>query len=72
MEVAGCGCQFASILFGIDFSREKRFFLRRVIFYFYSGFLSQTFMIHRAAGEGRGFLFNSCPPLPPATQTLQH
>ena len=33
---------------------------------FLSGFLSRTFMIHGAAGEGVGYLFNPSLPLPPA------
>ena len=32
-------------------------------FFFYLGFLSQTFMIQRTAGEGGGYLFNSSLPL---------
>ena len=36
------------------------------------GFLSQTFTIHRTAGEAGGYLFNSSLPLPPASQTLTH
>ena len=41
-------------------------------FFFYLGFLSRTFTIHRTAGEGGGYLFNSSLPLPPASQTLRH
>ena len=41
-------------------------------FFFYLGFLSQTFMNHRTAGEGGGYLFNSPLPFPPALQTLGH
>ena len=41
-------------------------------FFFYRGFLSRTFTIHRTAGEGGGYLFNSSLPLPPASQTLRH
>ena len=33
-------------------------------------FLSQTFTIHRAAGEGGGYLFNSPLPLPPLHRHL--
>ena len=43
-----------------------------VQFFFYLGFLSQTFMIHRTAGEGGGYFFNSPLPLPPDSQTLRH
>ena len=31
--------------------------------FFLSGFLSQTFTIHKTAGEGEGYLYNSCLPL---------
>ena len=41
-------------------------------FFFYLGFLSRTFTIHRTAGEGGGYLFNSSLPLAPASQTLRH
>ena len=40
------------------------------IFFFYLGFLSRTFMIHRTAGEGGGYFFNPSLPLPPASQTF--
>ena len=33
-------------------------------FFFYLGFLSETFTIHRIAGEVEGYLFNSFLPLP--------
>ena len=41
-------------------------------FFFYLGFLSQTFTIRRKAGEWGGYFFNSPLPLPPASQTLRH
>ena len=41
-------------------------------FFFYLGFLSRTFTIHRTAGEGGGYFFNSSLPLRPASQTLRH
>ena len=41
-----------------------------VFFLFYLGFLSQSFPIHRTAGEGGGYLFNSFLPLPPVSQIL--
>ena len=47
-------------------SNQKLFF-----FFFYLGFLSGTFTIHRTAGEGGGHLFNSSLPLPPASLTLR-
>ena len=40
-------------------------------FFFYLGFLSRTFTIHRTAGEGGGYLFNSSLPLPPTSETLK-
>ena len=43
-----------------------------IIFFFYLGFLSRTFTIHRTAGEGGGYLFNSSLPLSPASQTLRY
>ena len=43
-----------------------------VVFFFFLGFLSQTFMIHRATREGGGYLFNSFLSVPPASQTLRH
>ena len=39
--------------------------------FFYLGFISRTFTIHRTAGEGGGYLLNSSLPLPPASQTLR-
>ena len=44
----------------------------RSIFSFYLGFLSQTFIIPRTAGEGGGYFFNFSLPLPPASWTLRH
>ena len=41
------------------------------IFFFYLGFLSQTFTIYRTAGEGGGYFCNSSLPLPPSSQTLR-
>ena len=43
-----------------------------LFFFFYLGFLSSTFTIHRTAGEEGGYLFNSSLPLPPTSQTLRH
>ena len=40
--------------------------------FFYLGFLSRTFTIHRTAGEGEGYLFNFSLPLTTASQTLIH
>ena len=41
-------------------------------FFFYLDFISRTRTIHRTAGEGGGYFFNSSVPLPPASQTLRH
>ena len=46
--------------------------MRVFFFFFYLGFLSRTFTIHRTAGEGGGYFFNSSLPLRPASQTLRH
>ena len=54
------------IILSLDFSDISHFSL-----FFYLGFVSWTFMIHRTAGEG-GDLFNSSLPLPPASQPLRH
>ena len=43
---------------------------RTIFFFFYLGFLSRTFTIHKTAGEGGGYLFNSSLPLPPAYRLL--
>ena len=40
--------------------------------FFYLGFLSPAFTIHRTVGEGGDYFFNSSLPLPPASQTLRH
>ena len=53
--------------------RSKNLLDKYDFFFFpYLGFLSRTFTIHRTAGEGGGYLFNSSLPLPPASQTLRH
>ena len=44
---------------------------RLFCFFFYLGFLSQTFANYRTAGEGRGHFFNPSLPLPPASQALE-
>ena len=41
-------------------------------FFFYLGFLSRIFTIHRTAGEGRGYLFIVFLPLPLPSQTLRY
>ena len=43
-----------------------------IYFFFYLGFLSRTITVHRTAGEGGGYSFNSSLPLPPALKTLRH
>ena len=46
--------------------------LRKTVF-FSNGFFSFTnIRIHRPAGEGGGYLFNSSLPLSPASKTLRH
>ena len=40
--------------------------------FFYRGFPSQTFTIHRTAEEGGGYFFNSSLLLPSSSQTLRH
>ena len=52
--------------------RSKNLLDKYFFFFSYLGFLSRTFTIHRTAGEGGGYLFNSSLPLPPASQTLRH
>ena len=39
------------------------------VFFFFLGFLSRTFTIHRTAEKGEGYLFNSCLLLLPASRT---
>ena len=43
-----------------------------IILFFDLGILSQTFTIHRTAGQWKIYLFNSSVPLSPASQTLRH
>ena len=50
----------------------KRMMSTKWTFFFYLGFLSRTFTIHRTAGEGGGYFFNSSLPLPAASQALRH
>ena len=40
------------------------------VFFFFLGFLSRTFTIHRTAGEGEGYLFNSSLLFPPVSRAL--
>ena len=65
---------FGALFLKMYIFKVVTFFSRLVVinFFFYLGFLSRTFMIHRTAGEGGGPLFNSSPPLPPAPQTFRH
>ena len=44
----------------------------KTFFFFYLGFLSGKFTIHRTGEEGKCYLFNSSLPLPPGSQTLTH
>ena len=39
--------------------------------FFYHGFLHE-YMVHMAAGEGKGCLFNASLPLQPTSQTLRY
>ena len=39
---------------------------------FYLGFPSQTFTIHRTAGKGTGYIFNSFLTFPHISQVLRH
>ena len=41
-------------------------------FFFYLGFFSRTFTIHRTVAEGGSYLFNSSLPFPLASQALRH
>ena len=56
---------------------QCRFFARTVnglqlhFSFLYLRFLLRTFTIHRAEGEGGGYLFNSSLPLPSTSQTLR-
>ena len=38
------------------------------VFFFFLGFLSRTFTIHRTAGKGKGYLFNSSLLVAPTTR----
>ena len=50
---------------------ESTFLVLWKVLYFCLGFLSQKFTIHRIAGEGGVYLFNSSLSLPHASQTLR-
>ena len=47
-------------------------FFAKIGFFFYLGILSCTFTIHRTAGEGGVYVFNSSLPLSPTSQTIRH
>ena len=51
---------------------EQKTFFVAFFFFFYLGFLSQTFTNYRTAGEGGEHFINSSLPLPPASQTLTY
>ena len=53
---------------------ENQFLYSEVTLYpvYYLDFLSRSFTIHRTAGKGGGYFFNSSLPLPPASQTPRH
>ena len=80
----GSSVETISVLTNSNVSKDE-FFRRNIIkkehsiqlagdwnFFFYLGFLSQTFTNHRSAGERGGHFFNSSLLLPPASQTLRH
>ena len=46
--------------------------LSPIHFFFYLRLLSRTSTIHRTAGEGGGYFFNSSLTVPPTSQTLRH
>ena len=62
----GCFSRF------LDCTNNKVFKIGPSKFFFSVVFLSQTFMIHRTAGEGGGYFFNTSLLLPPASQALRH
>ena len=65
-----CAVVYMITHFFIDtMNTNTEFFL---LFFFYLGFFSRTFKIHRTAGEGEGYFFKSPLALPPASQTLIH
>ena len=45
---------------------------RVIIIFFYLGFFSLKFTIHRTAEEGGGYFFNPSLPFSPASQTLRY
>ena len=47
--------------------RRSSFIILHIIRFFLT-----NIKILRAAGEGGGYFFNSCLPLPPALQTIRH
>ena len=62
-------CKIASY-FQNTFSREHRWMAASI--FFYSGFLSWTFTIHRTAVEAGGYFINSSLSFSPASQILKH
>ena len=50
----------------------KVFIQKSMYLFFYLGFLSWTFTIHRTAVEGGGYFFNSSLPFSPASHTLRY
>ena len=57
-------------IFPVDTGRKLN--VHKTVFFFYLGFRSRTFTIHRTAGGEGGHTFNPSLPLPPASQTLRH
>ena len=62
--------QLIVIVQSFDTMSPQRQTLKKL--FFFLGFLSQILTIHRTAGEGGGYIFNSSLPLPPTSQTLRH
>ena len=60
--------KFSNLNADMSFREQLKF----LTFFFYLGFLSCTFIIHRTAGEGGGYPFNSSVPLPPDYRTFRH
>ena len=70
-------CSFLTVFwknmnYALQFFSDNGYIKKWYEFFFYVGFLSRTFTIHRTAGKGRGHFINSSLPLPPASQTLRH
>ena len=58
---------FAKVVRYIKKDKFRIFFVQNIFFFF-----SRTLWIHRTAGEGGGYIFNSTLPFPPALQILRN